>query len=71
MEYFVGRRSSLATAGPRHAVWLATSQESRHMLDLLAHITEREVPSFWLTALIGFVAGVGVTFAMMFPKLKK
>jgi hypothetical protein len=41
------------------------------MLDLLAHITEREVPSFWLAAVIGFVAGVGVTFAMMFPKLKK
>jgi hypothetical protein len=41
------------------------------MLDLLAHITEREVPSFWLAAIIGFVAGICVTFAMMFPKLKK
>ena len=40
------------------------------MLDLLAHITEQEVPSFWLAALVGFVAGVAVTFAAMVRKLK-
>jgi hypothetical protein len=40
------------------------------MLDLLAHITEQEVPSFWLAALVGFVAGVAVTFAVMVRKLK-
>jgi hypothetical protein len=40
------------------------------MLDLLAHITPTEVPSFWLAALVGFVAGVAVTFALVARKLK-
>ncbi len=40
------------------------------MLDLLAHITEQEVPSFWLAAMIGFVAGVAVTFGIMIRKVK-
>ena len=34
------------------------------MLQLLAHITQNEVPSFWLAALVGFVAGVAVTYGM-------
>jgi hypothetical protein len=40
------------------------------MVDILAHITQNEVPSFWLAALVGFVAGVAVTFAMLARKLK-
>jgi hypothetical protein len=40
------------------------------MVDILAHITPNEVPSFWLAALVGFVAGVAVTFAMLARKLK-
>ena len=31
---------------------------------------EHEVPSFWLAALVGFVAGVAVTFGVMVRKLK-
>jgi hypothetical protein len=34
------------------------------MIDILAHITQNEVPSFWLTALLGFAAGVAVTYGM-------
>lgn len=40
------------------------------MIQILAHITELEVPGFWLAAVIGFVAGIGVTFAMLARKLK-
>jgi hypothetical protein len=40
------------------------------MLYILAHITPNEVPSFWLAAFVGFVAGVAVTFAMLARKLK-
>ena len=40
------------------------------MLDLMAHITPTEVPSFWLAAFFGFVAGVAVTFALMARRLK-
>lgn len=40
------------------------------MYDLLAHITEQEVPSFWLAALIGFVAGAAVAYGVMIRKLK-
>ena len=40
------------------------------MIQLLAHITEREVPSFWVAAMIGFVAGIAVTYAMLVRKLK-
>jgi hypothetical protein len=40
------------------------------MFNLLAHITELEVPSYWLATLIGFVAGVAVTYAMMDRKWK-
>jgi uncharacterized membrane-anchored protein YhcB (DUF1043 family) len=40
------------------------------MLPVLAHITQNEVPSFWLAALVGFVAGVAVTYGMLARKLK-
>jgi hypothetical protein len=41
------------------------------MIQILAHITENEIPSFWLAGLIGFVAGVAVTlFAMFVRKLR-
>jgi hypothetical protein len=40
------------------------------MVELLAHLTPTEVPSFWLAALIGFVAGVAATFALVARKLK-
>lgn len=40
------------------------------MLDLIAHVTPNEVPSFWLAALVGFVAGVSVTYAFVARKLK-
>lgn len=40
------------------------------MLQVLAHITQYEVPGFWLAALVGFVAGVAVTYGMLARKLK-
>ena len=40
------------------------------MVDLLAHITPTEGPAFWLAALVGFVAGVAVTFALVARKIK-
>jgi hypothetical protein len=40
------------------------------MYELLAHITEFELPSFALAALVGFVAGVAITWAIMARKLK-
>ena len=40
------------------------------MIQILAHITENEMPGFWLAALMGFVAGIAVTWAMMARKLK-
>jgi len=40
------------------------------MVEVLAHITPTEVPSFWLAALVGFVAGVAVTYALVARKLK-
>jgi hypothetical protein len=40
------------------------------MLQIFAHITQNEVPSFWLAALVGFVAGVAVTYGMLARKLK-
>jgi hypothetical protein len=35
------------------------------MIDLLAHITSQEVPSLWLVASGGFVAGVAATFVCL------
>lgn len=40
------------------------------MLSILAHITPTEVPSMWLAAFVGFVAGVAVTFALVARRLK-
>ena len=40
------------------------------MVHILAHITQNEMPGFWLAALVGFVAGVAVTFAMLARRLK-
>jgi hypothetical protein len=40
------------------------------MLQLLAHITQNEIPAFWLAALVGFVAGVAVTLALFARKTK-
>ena len=40
------------------------------MTEILAHITQHELPSVWLAAFAGFLAGVAVTFAMLARKLK-
>jgi len=40
------------------------------MLQQLAHITQNELPSFWLAALVGFAAGVAVTYGMLARKMK-
>ncbi len=40
------------------------------MMDVLAHITQQEMPGFWLAALAGFVGGVAVTLAMLARKVK-
>jgi len=41
------------------------------MPQLLAHVTQNEVPAFWLAALAGFIAGITVTLAMRALKTKK
>jgi hypothetical protein len=38
------------------------------MFQILAHITEYEIPGFWLAALAGFTGGVAVTLAMLARK---
>jgi len=38
------------------------------MHELFAHITQSEVPGFWLAALVGFGAGVVVTLAILARK---
>ena len=40
------------------------------MNEILAHITEFELPSFAFAALMGFVAGVAVTWAVMARDMK-
>jgi hypothetical protein len=40
------------------------------MNEILAHITQQDVPGFWLAAFAGFLAGVAVTFAMLARKMK-
>jgi hypothetical protein len=45
-------------------------EEFKSMLSILAHITPTEVPSMWLAAFVGFVAGVAVTFAFLARRLK-
>ena len=38
------------------------------MNEILAHITQYEVPGFWLAAVGGFVAGMVFTYAMLARK---
>jgi hypothetical protein len=40
------------------------------MNEILAHITQYELPGFWLAAAAGFLGGVVVTVAMLARKLK-
>jgi hypothetical protein len=40
------------------------------MTSILAHITQYELPGFWLAAMAGFVGGVAVTLAML-ARLRK
>ena len=40
------------------------------MNEVLAHITQFDVPAIWIAAFAGFMAGVAVTFAMLARKLK-
>ena len=40
------------------------------MLQLLAHITHTELPSFCFAGVVGFLAGVAVTFGIMVRKMK-
>ncbi len=37
---------------------------------LLAHVTQNEMPAFWVAGLIGFVAGVIVSFAVFALKTR-
>jgi hypothetical protein len=40
------------------------------MNEIIAHITQHELPSFWLAALAGFLAGVAATYVMLARKLR-
>ena len=40
------------------------------MIEILAHITQQEVPGFGLAAFAGFLAGVAFTYAMLARKPK-
>jgi hypothetical protein len=40
------------------------------MNEIFAHITQHDVPSFWLAVFAGFLAGVACTFAMLARKLR-
>ncbi len=40
------------------------------MFQGLAHITQNEVPGFWLAALVGFAAGVAVMYGMLARKMR-
>jgi hypothetical protein len=40
------------------------------MIEILAHITPNEAPGFWLAGLVGFVAGVAVTYALATRRIK-
>jgi len=35
------------------------------MYEILAHITQYEVPGYWLAGFAGFMAGVAATYAML------
>jgi hypothetical protein len=40
------------------------------MNEILAHITQHDVPGFWLAAFAGFLAGVATTYALLARKWK-
>jgi hypothetical protein len=40
------------------------------MNEVVAHITQYDLPGVWLAAFAGFMAGVAVTFAMFARKVK-
>jgi glycerol uptake facilitator-like aquaporin len=40
------------------------------MSEILAHITQYDVPGYWLAGFAGFLAGVAVTYAMFARKTK-
>jgi hypothetical protein len=40
------------------------------MLQMLAHMTQNDVPVFGLAALAGFVAGVAVAYGMLARRMK-
>jgi hypothetical protein len=40
------------------------------MNEIIAHITQNELPSIWLAAFAGFLAGVACTFATLARKMK-
>ena len=40
------------------------------MNEILAHITQFDVPTVWIAAFAGFLGGVAVTFAMLARKHK-
>ena len=40
------------------------------MTEILSHITQFEVPGFWLAGFAGLMAGVAVTFALLARKAK-
>jgi hypothetical protein len=40
------------------------------MNEVLAHVTQYEVPGYWLAAFAGFMAGVAATYAMLARKTK-
>lgn len=40
------------------------------MIELFAHITSSEFPSLWVAGFVGFVLGVGATYAVVLRKAK-
>ena len=40
------------------------------MHEILAHITQYELPTVWIAAFAGFLGGVAVTYAMRARKIK-
>ena len=40
------------------------------MNEILAHITPLDIPTFWLAAIAGFLAGVATTYALFVRKWK-
>jgi hypothetical protein len=40
------------------------------MNEILAHITPLDIPTFWLAAIAGFLAGAATTYALFVRKWK-